>query len=102
MKALSVMLLSIPLTLERAYAEDSVILGRASSHKSIEDVEIECPPEYICMNVWFRWTLTVSNCRKATGMVSSESRVCCPCGCGVQLTKGQATELANFLSQAAR
>jgi hypothetical protein len=30
-------------------AEESVILGQALDHEYIEEVEIVCQPEYICM-----------------------------------------------------
>ena len=40
-----------------ASAEDSVVLGRSLGHMHIEEAEINCPPEYICMDAWFRWTI---------------------------------------------
>lgn len=42
-----------------AHTEESVVLGRALKNGYIEDVEIPCPPERICMDAWFRWTVTV-------------------------------------------
>jgi len=57
MKALPLLLLAIALSSQPAYAEDSVILGRALSHKYIENVETVCPPEYMCVSAWYRWAL---------------------------------------------
>lgn len=42
-----------------AHAEESLVVGHALKNEYIEDVEIPCPPEHICMNAWFRWTVIV-------------------------------------------
>ena len=52
------LLLFIALRVADANAEDTVALGRVISHKYM-DVELDCPKDYICMDVWYRWIISI-------------------------------------------
>lgn len=41
-----------------ANSEDTIALGRALSHEFL-DVDMPCPEDYICMDGWFRWELSI-------------------------------------------
>jgi hypothetical protein len=38
---------------------DTVFCGRALGHDYIQEVELPCPPNSICMSNWYRWKLQV-------------------------------------------
>jgi hypothetical protein len=42
-----------------AEAEETLALGRAISHRSI-DVELDCPKDLLCMDAWYRWEVMVN------------------------------------------
>src|SRR5688572_10448947 len=39
------------------HAEHSVVLGRALENRWIRDVEVPCPENHICQDVWVRWVI---------------------------------------------
>jgi hypothetical protein len=42
-----------------ARASETLVVGRASSQKIIENVEVPCPDDHICMHGWNRWVITI-------------------------------------------
>lgn len=49
-------LAATPLACEAA---DAVFCGRSLGHHHIKGVEVPCPENAICLNVWFRWQLQI-------------------------------------------
>jgi hypothetical protein len=40
-------------------AADTVIAGRAVSNQPMDYVPFDCPPDYVCLDSWFKWVIDV-------------------------------------------
>lgn len=59
MKRQSGLLMTTVLAFARAHADETLILGRIVDQGIIEDVDIPCSPESICLDSWTRWKIVV-------------------------------------------